>query len=179
MMGNFINVPEHTCRLWSMKSALVMSGESTFKDRLGDVIEHSSELSREMVPMLATSRLLQAAACAPGMESAYAVRFVRSFTREPMEVRSGDYIIAVQDDLVHVGRVVEMAEIHVPGRVLLRMLLHDARPIAFEDETRGNVITVRRDVDVCEVFVRVEDAAVHEVYCDETDADTLTFNYLY
>ena len=179
MMTNFINVPEVVCRLWSMKSALVLCGESTFNDRLGDIIEPSSELSSDMVSMLASSRLLQAAAVAPGTDSAYAVRFVRSFTREPMEVRNGDYIITMQDDMTHVGRVREIAEIHVPGRVLLRMLLHDARPIAFEDDTRGSVITVRRDAAVCEVYVRVEDAAVHEVSCDETDANTLTFNYLY
>ena len=72
-----------------------------------------------------------------------------------------------------------MAELHVPGRVLLRMLLHDARPIAFEDPTRGHVISVRRDLATCEVFVRLEDAAVHEVAMQETDADTLTFNYVY
>ena len=72
-----------------------------------------------------------------------------------------------------------MVELSLPGR-LLRMLLMEARPVAFEDDTRGCVITVDRKMEARELYVQVEHAALHEVVCDEVShASCLTFTYVY
>ena len=73
----------------------------------------------------------------------------------------------------------EIVQLFLPGRAVLRMLLNEARCVAFEDETRGHVITVSREQECHTLYVCIENASLHEVHCDETDASVLTFNYLY
>ena len=162
-----------------MKSALVLTGHTSLVERFGDEIEASSEISFDMSRELAASRLLQLAALQADMHHAYAVRHVRSFTREPMEARSGDWLIACMHGQTHVGCVGEIMEVFLPGRSVLRMLLREARRVEFEDPTRGCVISVSREQAPAELYVCVESAALHEVLCDNSHASVITYNYIF
>lgn len=132
-----------------------------------------------MVSLLQVSPLLVAAAHELDTRDARSVRFVRSFRREPIEVHPGDGVLATISGQTFAGCVGEMMELFMPGRAVLRMMLSSARRVDFEDETRGNVITVRRDAEASDLLLRVESVALHEVHCDESDADVLTFNYIF
>lgn len=144
-----------------MKSALVMAGHSSYVDRLGDETSYSSEQQDITAELVARSRLLMMASTQREACEAYAVRFVRSFTREPVKVSAGDWILvtSTKNGATQVGRVGEIMELCVPGRTLLRMLLCAAKQVAFEDETRGQVISVPRDAPECDVYVVVDEVA--------------------
>ena len=53
----------------------------------------------------------------------YAFRFVRSFERGPLEVRSNDWVIATEADTSVVGQVGEMVEFTASGYSFVRMQL--------------------------------------------------------
>ena len=179
LMGNFKRLPYHVCDFWSMKSALVLAGQSTYVNKLGDEITYASELSYDMPALLLASPLMQIAALQADTRETYAARTVSVFTREPMEIRSGDWLLATTNGSVYAGRVGEIMELFLMGgRAVLRMMLLEARAIAFEDDTRGKVISVSRDADSSDIYVCVETAALHEVHCED-DGVVLTFIYVY
>ena len=63
---------------------------------------------------------------------------------------------------------------------LLRMLMCESREVEFEDELRGQVISVQRDSPAYdEHFVCLEHASVHEVQCDESRGTAITYEYVY
>jgi len=178
-MGNFKKVAYHVCEFWSMKSALVYAGHSNYVDKLGDEIVHASELNYDMISTLQVSPLMQIAATHSDTSETYAARGVSSFTREPMEVRSGDWLLVTVDGSSYAGRAGEIMELFLTGgRTVLRMMLLEAQAVLFEDDTRGGVITVSRDADASDMYIRVEDAALHEVHCEDVGT-VRTFTYVY
>ena len=165
-----------------MKSALVLARHSSYVSLLGEEISYSSELLEITAELVVDSPLLMMAATQHETPEAYAVRFARSFTREPVKVSTGDWILVTTNDgITHVGRAGEIVELSVPGRTLLRMMLCVARHVDFEDETRGRVISVPRDAPASDIFVAVEEVALHEVLqgADTEDSPNVTFNYVY
>ena len=102
-----------------------------------------------------------------------------SFTRGLVEVRSNDWVIAVDGSASFVARVGEIIQIFVPGGPVLRAMLREAREVQFEDTSRGCVITVPRTQPATDIYACLESISLHEVYCDEDDASVLTFNYIY
>ena len=72
-----------------------------------------------------------------------------------------------------------MAEVFVVGMTYVRMLLHEARAVPFEDEQRGCVLTVERNTPCQTMCACLEDVSVHEVVCDESDPARLTFTYVF
>ena len=80
-----------------------------------------------------------------------------------------------------VGRVHEIFEVYVAstGACLLRMMLSETRGVAFEDETRGQVLSVERSEATFDQVFPVESTGVLEVVCDESDAKTLVYTYIY
>ena len=78
-----------------------------------------------------------------------------------------------------VGRAGEMLQLYVPGACYVRMGLHEARRVLFEDETRGCVIRVPRTTQGVDMYVCLENVRVLELYCDESDASELSFSYIY
>ena len=178
-MSNFHSVTYSACTFWSMKQALVLSGHSSFVNKLSDQVEPSSEINYNLMAALQESALLATAAQQPDTVGCYAVRQVRSFTREPMEIRQGDWLLASKDGHTHVGVVGEIVELFVPGRSVLRMMLTTARQVEFEDDMRGRVITVERAQPTSDLYVRVESTSLHEVACDAGQSARLSFTYIY
>ena len=163
-----------------MKTALQLAGGVKQQDFFGDEIVPSSELEFDLMKTVSLSALAKHAALCPVVATAYACRHVRSFTREPMQMRQDDWVLAAREGVCHVGRISEMIEFFTPHHMsLMRILLCDARCIEHaEDRTRGNVVIVRKDVPVCEVYVEVEYTSLHEVVIDERQ-DELLFNYVF
>ena len=104
---------------------------------------------------------------------------VQSFTREPAECRSGDWLLVRTDGVTYAGCVAEIIELFMPGRAVLRMLLRQAREVEFEDDSRGRVLTVSCQTPGSDVFVRVETMSFHEILCDAQVPGVLSFNYLF
>ena len=99
----------------------------------------------------------------------FAYRCLRSFTRGAVEVRCHQWHLIQYEGRSIVGRVSEIVELHVPNAAssVLRMWMLQSRYVDFEDETRGQVVTISRDSSAHEQYVRVECASVLEVHCDE------------
>ena len=131
---------------------MVLARHSSYVSLLGEEISYSSELEEITAQLVAVSQLLMMVATQPDTTDAYAVRFARSFTREPVKVSAGDWILVTTNDgKTHVGRAGEIVELSVPGRTLLRMMLCGARRAEFEDEACGQVISVPRAAPVSDV----------------------------
>ena len=108
-------------------------------------------------------------------------RTLRSFTRGSVEVCCGAWLLLRYNGRSTIGRVSEITEMHLAHSAssVLRMLMCDVRCVDFEDEMRGQVLTVRRDSVAFEMLVCVEHASLLEVSCDESNANELTFEYVY
>ena len=146
----------------------------------GDVLEPSSQIRFDLLQQAADSLLLRTCVGQPQTMSAHAFRFVRALNRGSVEVRSGDWVICREGGRSVVGRVGEMVELFLPQSAVsfVRMMLSDAREVAFEDATRGCVISVRLDTPCGDHYVCAECASLHEVACDQRDAE-LVFSYIY
>ena len=89
------------------------------------------------------------------------------------------------DGQAHIGCVREIAEFFVPGRSLLRVLLHihvrDAHHVDLRmaESRRRAVITLDRASPACEKYLCCENVAMHEVHCDDSQQHVLTFMYIY
>ena len=169
---------------WSMKTALRLTeakrGGGRREDYYGDEVMPSSPIYVDVAAGMAASQLLQMAVeLDPLLRDTYAYRSLRSFTRGFMEFRSGDWIIACEGGQYMVGRLTHATQIFVEGGSFLRALLVRAYRIDFVDDTRGQVISVDQEKSpAAEHYLRVEDAKMHEVVCDERGS-VLTFNYIY
>ena len=162
-----------------MKSALRLLDDN-LADFVGDVTNTSSELRFDFKLACATSRLMHICSRQIDEAGAYAYRTVRNFTRGAVEVRCGEWLLLQYAGRSLIGCVSEIVELHVKaGSSMLRMWLRQSRDVVFEDETRGQVITVRRDCDHNEQYVCVERASLHEVSCDQSSDTHLTFEYIY
>jgi hypothetical protein len=178
-MGNFRNAPYETLSFWSMKTALAMINETD--DHVdGDQVIPSSQNRFDMKEQVTISEVLRVCAGQPDTANAYAYRHVRSLSRGSVEVRGGDWIICRESGRSVVGRVAEMVELFPPNAAvsLVRMMLHDALEVVFEDATRGHIIHVSCDSPCGHHYVRAEHASLHEVSCDARD-DELVYTYIY
>ena len=77
MMSNWSAPPHFITSFWSMKSALVMKGYSSYVSQLGDEIVPSSEIADDLVQACLSSSLLMKAAQEPDTADVYAYRMVR------------------------------------------------------------------------------------------------------
>ena len=104
-----------------------------------------------------------------------------SFLRGSVEVRCGDWLLVIYGGKSIIGLVREIVELYVThaASAVLRMLMSEAREVMFEDEMRGQVITVKRDSSYFEQVVCVENASVLEVSCNEENPALLTYEYVY
>ena len=177
-MSNFKHAAYETLSFWSMKSALRLL-DTKRTDFVGDVIEASSDVRVDMQLAQESSKLMEWCLKIPLTADMIGYRTVRSFTRGPVEVRCGDWVLVQMHGRSYVGRATEMMDMHMGGVSVLRMMLSESRAVSFEDETRGQVLSVRRDTPSYSQLVQLESSGVHEVVCDESDATELRYTYSY
>ena len=180
LMGNWRNAPYETLAFWSMKTALAFKDRGRRATFAEDEIVPSSDVRFDIVEQRENSPLLRVCAGQPETSAAYSFRFLRSFSRGSAEIRGNDWILCCEGGRSVVGRVGEMLELCMSGTAmsLVRMMLHEAREVSFEDESRGCVIPVPRDSPCGDHYVRGEHASLHELHCDVRQHE-LVFTYIY
>ena len=112
---------------------------------------------------------------------AFGLRFVRQFTREHVQVRTGDWVVAtkLQDPASIVGRVDEIVEVHAPGKAWLRLLLNRVQPLLAGPVTDGGVIKLPESGPYADALqVDVESVALQELHVQLVSGQ-YTFTGLY
>jgi len=113
----------------------------------------------------------------------YAIRFLRSFTRGPVEIRVGDWLLLTKPDdgRQYAVLVVEIAEVFIPGCSLMRLNVSEVRETDGVDGTRGGVITVCRKKPpmLAAMVVNVEYVEIQELHCDARLSEQYTFTLMY
>ena len=182
-MSNYKCAASQITNFWSMKTAyefLDLGSELT-----DDHLVYSSEMK-----FFDSSRVRPDPLC-PTMTSlydydiekwyqVYAFRFVRSFERGPLEVRSSDWVIATEADTSVVGQVGEMVEFTASGYSFVRMQLKWVRIALSEfDQCRSHSITVSLSEPASERILCMESTSFHELHCDSSHVGELRFSYIY
>ena len=186
-MSNFKgNVAINSVSLWSMKTAMRLVFDKCTNFDQDDALVATA--------MFTTPGQLEHAAsisdlcntCLKHRDDTcnmYAIRFLRSFTRGPVEIRVGDWLLLTKPDdgRQYAAYVVEIAEVFIPGCSLMRINVSEVRETDGVDDTRGGVITVcRKKPPLLEfMVVNVEYVEIQELYCDARLPEQYTFTLMY
>ena len=111
---------------------------------------------------------------------AFGLRAVRHFTREHVQVRTGDWVVATKlnEPASVVGRVDEIIEVHAPGKAWLRLLLNRVQQ-SNAGTVAGAVIKLPESGPYADgLLVDVESVALQELHVQLVSGQ-YTFTGLY